>query len=256
MVTPNFWLTCPRPNPQAHLRLFCFPYAGAGASVFRSWSDELSLDVEVYAVQLPGRETRLRESPFTRISPLIETLAQVLLPYLDLPFAFFGHSMGALVSFELARQLRRQKSPSPLHLFVSSRRAPQLPNPYLSIHHLPDTALIEELHRYNGTPQAVLQDPELRSLFLPLLRADLAVIETYIYMSEAPLDCSISAFGGLQDREASRKELAAWRDQTSKTFTLRMFPGDHFFLKRERYALLRVISQDLRRIATGHIEFG
>lgn len=257
MVTTNCWLTCPKPNPQAHLRLFCFPYAGAGASAFRSWVDKLSLlNVEVCAVQLPGRETRLRESPFTRISPLVEALARVLLPYLDLPFAFFGHSMGALVSFELARQLRRQQSPSPLHLFVSSRRAPQLPNPYSSIHHLPDAAFIKELYRYNGTPQAVLEDPELRLLFLPLLRADLAVNETHVYTPEAPLNCSISAFGGLEDREASRNELDAWRVQTSKTFTLRMFPGDHFFLKKERDALLQVISQDLRRIVTGQIESG
>ncbi len=252
MVTTNsnFWLTCPRPNPQARLRLFGFPYAGAGASIFRTWQNELLPDVEVCAVQLPGRETRLRESPFTHVSPLIETLAQVLPPYLDLPFAFFGHSMGALVSFELARQLRRQKVPSPLHLFVSGRRAPQVPNPYSPIHQLPDAAFVEELRRYNGTSQVVLQNSELRSLFLPILRADLAVNETYVYMPEAPLDCSISAFGGLQDGEASRKELAAWRDQTSRTFTLRMFPGDHFFLKRERDALLRVISQDLSRIAT------
>ena len=245
MINTNPWINCPKPNPQARLRLFCFPYAGTGASTFRTWSDQLPPDIEVCPVQLPGREKRLSEPLFTHLSPLVKILALILLPYLDRPFAFFGHSMGALVSFELTRKLRHHKAPSPMHLFVSGRRAPQIPNPDPPIHQLPDNAFVGELRRYNGTPEAVLQNPELRSLFLPILRADLAINETYTYISEAPLDCPISAFGGLQDKEVSRKELDAWRDQTNTTFSLSMFPGDHFFLKREPDALWQAISQSL-----------
>jgi medium-chain acyl-[acyl-carrier-protein] hydrolase len=123
------WVLCPKPNPQARLRLFCFPYAGGGASRFRLWPDFLPPEVEVCAIQYPGREARLGESPFTQLSPLVQTLASALRLYLNLPFVFFGHSLGALACFELARQLRRQGQPEPLHLFVSGRRAPQVPNP-------------------------------------------------------------------------------------------------------------------------------
>ena len=248
MIVPKPWFNYPRPNSQARLRLFCFPYAGAGASIFRTWPEQLPTDIEVCTVQLSGRENRLREPLFTEIQPLIQILAQVLLPHLDLSFAFFGHSLGALIGFELARQLRRQNQPIPLHFFVSSRPAPQIPNPNLPIHQLPDTAFVEALHDYNGTPEAVLQDPELRSLFLPILQADFGMLETYAYTPEAPLNCSITAFGGLQDKKVSRDDLAGWHEQTSSTFTLRMFPGDHFFLNKEQGTLLPAISQDLSQI--------
>lgn len=190
----------------------------------------------------------MRESPFSRVEPLSEALAEIFLDHLELPFAFFGHSVGALISFELARKLRERQLPTPLHLFVSARRAPQIPKPKSPVHQLPDPAFVESVRRYSGTPQQVLQDPELRSLFLPILRADLAVDETYVYLPQAPLDCSISALGGLCDPEVNMEELEAWREQTTKKFTLFMFPGDHFFLKQYRDALLTVISQDLSPI--------
>ncbi|NJK49469.1 thioesterase [Candidatus Gracilibacteria bacterium] len=242
-LTP--WLSCPKPNPQARLRLFCFPYAGAGASIFRPWSNTLPSSIEVCCAQLPGREKRWREKPLSELSPLIQTLAQVLLPYLDKPFAFFGHSVGALVSFELARQLRRQNSPSPLHLFVSGRRAPQIAHLNSPIHQLPTSAFVEELRRYNGTPEAVLQSPELMQLLLPVLRADLALDEVYTYISEPPLDCSISAFGGLQDKKANYQDLEAWREQSLRKFTLRTFIGDHFFIKPNNERILQAILEDL-----------
>jgi medium-chain acyl-[acyl-carrier-protein] hydrolase len=242
-LTP--WLSCPKPNPQARLRLFCFPYAGAGASIFRTWSNTLPSSIEVCSAQLPGREKRWQEKPLSELSPLIQTLARVLLPYLDKPFAFFGHSVGALVSFELARQLRRQNSSSPLHLFVSGRRAPQISNLAPPIHQLPTIAFIEELRRYNGTPEPVLQSPELMQLLLPVLRADLAIDEVYRYTCEPPLDCSISAFGGLQDKKASYQELEAWRAQTLGKFTLRTYIGDHFFLKPNNDEILQAILEDL-----------
>lgn len=241
----NPWLIYPKPNPKAYLRLFCFPYAGGGASIFRAWSIQLPPDIEVCSVQLPGRESRLKEPLFTNLSPLIDTLTPALLPHLDRPFAFFGHSVGALICFEVARQLRRLQHKNPLHLFISGRRAPQLPALEPPSHQLADAEFLEELRRYNGTPGNVLQNVELMNLFLPILRADLAINETYIYEHEAPLDCSISVFGGLEDGKVSRDSLAAWSKQTDGTFNLRMFPGDHFFLKSQQEALLQAICQDL-----------
>lgn len=237
------WLACSKPNPQARVRLFCFPYAGGGASVFHTWAEKLPTTVEVCAVHLPGREIRLSESPFTRLSPLVHTLTEALLPHLTTPFAFFGHSMGALIGFELARQLRRQHGPSPVHLFVSGREAPQLQSLEPPIHALPEPQFIAELQRFNGTPKEVLEHPDLMQLLIPTLRADFAVCETYTYASDAPIDCSISAFGGLQDHEVSREQLEAWRDQSRASFSLCMFPGDHFFLDTAELLLLETIAQ-------------
>jgi len=240
------WITFRKPNPQARLRLFCFPYAGTGASIFRTWPDGLPADVEVCPVQCPGRGTRLTETPFTQLSPLVQALAQALVPLLDKPFAFFGHSLGALVAFELARRLRRQSGVQPARLFVSADRAPQIPPRDRPIHALPEREFLLELRRLNGVPGKVLENAELMEIMLPVLRADFAVYETYVYSTEPPLDCFISSFGGLQDHRVSRGDLEAWRDQTSVSFSLRMFPGDHFFLNTTQPLLLQVLSQELR----------
>lgn len=242
------WLSCPKPNPKSRLRLFCFPYAGAGASVFRSWAKQLPT-VEVFSIQPPGRETRLREPCFTRLDSLIQALLPDLLPYLDSPFAFFGHSMGALIGFELARQLQRSRYQTPIHLFVSGRRAPQLPPLEPPLHQLPNTEFLQSLQSYNGTPASVLQNSDLMDLFLPILKADFALIETYQYRAEDPLGCSISSFGGMQDSKVSLDALSAWRDQTSSAFTLQMFPGDHFYLNRQPESLLAAIGTALMQIA-------
>jgi medium-chain acyl-[acyl-carrier-protein] hydrolase len=240
------WVIYPKPQPQARLRLFCFPYAGGGASIFRAWPEGLPAEIEVCSVQLPGRERRLREAPITRLSPLVDILAQVLRPAMHLPFAFFGHSMGALIAFDLARRLRQQGGPRPLQVFISAHRAPHLSSPDLPIHQLPTPAFLEQLQqRYNAIPPAVLAEKELMDLFLPTLRADFAIHETYVYQAEAPLSCPLSAFGGLQDRRVGRDGLDAWGEQTRNRFSLRMFPGDHFFLQSARVQLLQALSEDL-----------
>jgi medium-chain acyl-[acyl-carrier-protein] hydrolase len=249
-VTPaadlDSWIAFRKPNKQARLRLFCFPYAGTGAATFRTWSDGLPADVEVCPVQFPGRGTRLQEAPFTRLSPLVRTLAQTLAPLLDRPFAFFGHSLGALVGFELARQLRRQSAVQPVRLFVSAGRAPQLADRHRPLHALPEGEFLAELRRLNGTPGHLLDEMDLMQLMLPVLRADFAAYETYAYSPEPPLGCVITCFGGSQDRRVSRGELEAWRDQTRAAFSLRMFPGDHFFLNAAQPLLLQVLSHELR----------
>jgi medium-chain acyl-[acyl-carrier-protein] hydrolase len=156
--------------------------------------------------------------------------------------------MGALISFELARQLRRENQPGPLHLLVSGCKAPQLPGSVSPIHQLPEAEFVEELRQLNGTPEAVLQSAELMQLMLPILRADFALVETYAYRAEEPLDYSISAFGGLQDDGTSYDDLKAWQEQTRRAFSLRMFPGDHFYFHSHRLQLLSVVSQDLRQL--------
>ncbi len=226
------------------MRLFCFPYAGGGVHAFRAWADNLPKTVEVCPVQLPGRGARMMEAPFTQMLPLVQAAAEALLPHLDKPFAFFGHSMGALVSFEVARWLRRQSGPEPIHLFVSGCFAPDIPDPY-PLHNLPDPELLEGLRRLNGMPQEALENAELMRLLLPTLRADCTVTETYTYTDEPPLNCPISAFGGLQDHLVGRTHLEAWRQQTTAFFSLRMFPGDHFFLHSAQPLLLRILSREL-----------
>ena len=246
--TPS-WLIVPRANAQARLQLFCFPFAGGGASLFRMWPDALPSTVEVCAIQLPGRENRMREPPLTRITDVVDMLATNLGPRITRPFALFGPSLGALISFELARKLRQQHCSTPICLFVSGRRAPRLPDPYPPLHDLPEPLFLARVrHRYNGIPQQVLAEPELMQLFLPTLRADLTLLETYTYHSEAPLDCPISAFGGTHDEQATYDALLAWREETNSTFSVRVFPGDHFFVRTAPGLLLQTLATDLQAI--------
>jgi medium-chain acyl-[acyl-carrier-protein] hydrolase len=179
------------------------------------------------------------------MAPLLENLVPAIRPCLDKPFVFFGHSMGAMIGFELVRRFRRENGPRPLHLFVSGSRAPQVPNSRPIIHHLPDAEFVDGLRRFDGTPDAVLKNDMLMELFLPILRADFTLHETYRYVPGAPLDCPISAFGGFEDEEVSRDELAAWQEQTCGVFKLSMFRGDHFFLRSAQAQLLQTISEDL-----------
>jgi len=247
--SPNSWVIFPHPkNPQATLRLFCFPYAGGSSSIFRSWSSSLPKTWEVCSVELPGRGLQIGKELFTQLEPLLQAMVQSLLPYLDKPFIFFGHSLGALISFELARLLRCEYGKCPIHFFVSAYSAPQISDSKPPIHALPEPEFKEELLRLNGTPIAVLENAELMELLLPILRADFAISETYVYSEEAPLDCPITVFGGLQDIDVSRKELTAWQEQTNSAFTLRMFPGDHFFIHSSEKLLLETLVKDIYRV--------
>ncbi len=248
--TIHSWVTSPQANPQASLRLFCFPYAGGSSVIYRTWSQSLPTTVEVCPIELPGRGTQMKLPAFTQLQPLVQAIAPVLLPHLDKPFAFFGHSMGALVSFELARLLRKEYNINPVHLFVSARLAPQIPNLKPPVHALPEAEFKEELRRLNGTPEAVLQNAELMQLLVPILRADFAVLETYVYTTEPPLNCPITAYGGLQDQEVSCDELQAWQNQTNAAFSLQMFTGNHFFLHSAQSLLLQSISQEIHRITS------
>jgi medium-chain acyl-[acyl-carrier-protein] hydrolase len=240
------WFTGQRTNSRALLRLFCFPYAGGGTLMYRNWARNLPSTIEICRAQLPGREVRLKEPGFTRLEPLVLALAEAIWPYLDLPFAFFGHSMGGLIGFELARELRRAHGLMPTNLFISGRGAPQLPDQSPAIYGLPESEFIQEVRSLNGTPKEVFEHPELLRLMIPLIRSDFEVCQTYDYLPEPPLNCPITVFGGLEDYETPQSELEAWRDQTTAPFRLYTLPGDHFFIHASQPFVMQVVSQVLQ----------
>lgn len=174
------------------------------------------------------------EPTLKTVTSIIETLGSELLPYLNLPFACFGHSLGALIAFELCRWLRHRVQLTPLHLWVSAAQAPQLPAEKAPIHDLPDTDFINELKRYKGTPDSILNNAEMMALVLPILRADFTVLETYKYQPRGPLSCPITGFWGQQDTIISQEQVAVWNIHT-QNFSLKAIDGDHFFLQQPSF---------------------
>jgi medium-chain acyl-[acyl-carrier-protein] hydrolase len=244
----NGWFLFPRPNPAAALRLFCFHYAGGSAQSFHSWLGRLPPSVEAGMIQLPGRGHRFGEPQVRRLLPLSGAVARELLPYLDKPFVFFGHSLGALLSFETARSLRRENLRQPAHLFVSATEAPHCRSLDEPLSGLPKSELVKKLREFNGTPVEVLQSDELLDLTLPTIRADLELYETYEYCPEPPLECPMTIYGGLEDQEVEAGRLAAWGEMTAGAYEVRMFPGGHFYLNTSQAIFLQTFSGDLLRL--------
>lgn len=245
MIT-NPWFLVSHPNPSASLRLFCLPHAGGGASAFYAWARAAAeLPIEIVAVQLPGRENRLREPPHTDMPSLVRSMGFAIEPMLDRRSAFFGHSLGALAAFELARWLRDRGAAGPAHLFLSGAGAPRLRREALSLHTVePEEAFVAAVSaRYGGIPAVVAEERELRALIAPTLRADLAINERYEYKQALPLAVAITAYGGSRDANVTRDDLEGWREETTAGFDLRLFAGDHFFLNTARDAILADILQ-------------
>jgi medium-chain acyl-[acyl-carrier-protein] hydrolase len=240
------WIVRPRRRPDAALRLLCFPYAGGGATAFRTWPDELPAGVELLAIEPPGRETRAKEPLVHQLASYVTQLADAIGPQLDAPFAIFGHSLGALVGFAFARELRRRGLPAPVQLFMSGRRAPQIED-VQGIHALPDPEFTAWLRRLGGIPDAVFQEPELLAYFFPILRADLEVNAATIAAGE-PLDCPITAMRGVADDRVTAEQLDGWQAQTRAAFDREVFPGGHFFIQTARPAVLGSLAQRLARL--------
>lgn len=221
---------------KAQMRLFCFPHAGAGVLAFRSWADKIP-GVAVVPVLLPGRETRAAERPFDDMEALIEALTAAIRPHLDVPFAFFGHSMGAGIAFELARSLRRNGLPEPRALIVSAARAPRYRLGRTSTPDPSDEDLTRELQQLGSNAEAI-------RLALPLLRADTRLYRNYAYRAEPPLATPIAAYGGESDLQVRPEHLEGWREETIKSFKRREFPGGHFFFQNEP-KVLEAIAGDI-----------
>lgn len=245
MRTVDPWLPFHVPKHRRRVRLFCFHHAGGGASAYRRWANDLPDHVEVWPVQLPGRERRIAEPPFVRMSDLVTSVVGALRPYLDEPFAFFGHSMGSHVAFEVIRQIRRELRREPVHLFVAGHQAPQLRCKLGPVHAGPREGLLERIHLLAGTPEEVLLQKEMMDLMLPIIRADLELIETYEYAPAERFRCPISGLWAEQDIVADERDTAAWAEQTSGTFRRHAFQGDHFFVHSRREEVQRAILEDL-----------
>ena len=244
------WLSRARSSPGARARLICLPHAGGSARFYTQWGEALSPGVEVWAVELPGHGYRLGEPCFTRLDALLDALVPALAPVLDQPFALFGHSMGALVAYELARRLERERTALPLHLFVSGKLPPQWAMAR-SWHQLPAQDLVAAIQRCGGTPPELFRVPELIDAFLPSVRADLEMVETHPYRPSPQVDCPLTALGGIADDIAPAEWLSGWGLHTRREFRLELFSGGHFFLRDSQAAvtgcLARTIDAALER---------
>jgi len=243
----NPWLINVAPNPQAKCRLFCFHYAGGGASVFRRWANKLPDSIELFAIQMPGREERFAEPPVENLVTMTAESVNAIRSYLNKPFALFGHSLGGRVAYEVAYALLGDGL-SPQHLIISATRAPEFPRE-TNIYQLPDKQFIEAISKNNGIPDVILQDDDMMQLLLPRIRADYRVIGTMPVLDpnqQIKLNCPIATLGGQNDSLVNAKHLAAWRYYTNKPFSEFQLSGDHFFINSKQHDVLEVIKNILK----------
>lgn len=225
--------------------LLCFPHAGGSAAAYARWSSSLP-GTQVVPVELPGRGQRIDEPPLDSMEALITDLTARVLRHTRGSFALFGHSMGALVAFELAHRLRRFGL-RPARLLVSGHEPPDTVRHDRPLRHqLPDGELWDEVRRLNGTPAAAADSVEIRRLFTATMRADFAVVENYRPEARKPLDCPISIFAGSTDPEVTPAELTGWSAHTTRGCTVSVLPGDHFYLHQDPHTFLRALDGELQ----------
>lgn len=240
------WLITYKRNSAASVRLFCFHCAGGSASEFHTWPAQLRGTIELVAVQLPGRERRVKEPFIACVDDLTRGVVEAMTPCLDKPYVIFGHSLGALGGFEVIRELRRRGLNQPFLFIPAGRRGPQVQKEEPPIASLPEEAFIEELRKdYGDHIGYVLDSAELRQAFIPQIRADFALSEAYCFRAEQPLDCPIVAFAGVDEDDLEADELNAWSAHTQRSFHSRRFPGDHFFIRESQKLVIEALSQEI-----------
>jgi medium-chain acyl-[acyl-carrier-protein] hydrolase len=243
------WLIRYRRNPAASIRLFCFHCAGGSASEFRGWPAHLHGRMELVAVQLPGREARVRDAFIASIDDLISGVVQAITPLLDKPYVVFGHSFGAVGGFEVIRELRRRRLNQPFLFIPAGRQGPHVKDKDPPIASLPKEEFIEELRKdYGDHIGHVLASDELREVFIPQIHADFALSESYRFRAEQPLDCPIVAFAGVSEKDLETEELNAWSAHTNQSFHSRRFPGDHFFIRESQALVIEAINQEVASV--------
>ncbi|WP_018638378.1 thioesterase II family protein [Parafrankia elaeagni] len=247
MTTPvdeSLWIRRFHPAPESRITLVCFPHAGGSASFFYPVSDAMQPTLQVVALQYPGRQDRRHERSLSSIAELADATFAALRPLMDRPLAFFGHSMGATLAFEVAVRMRQQLDTDPVTLFTSGRRAPSRYR-HETVHQKSDDGLVRELKALSGTDSRLLGDQELLRAILPAIRSDYTAAETYRYTTGPKLECPIVALIGDQDPKVDVDEANAWADHTTDTFELRIFSGGHFYLASNQAAVINLISDQL-----------
>lgn len=239
------WFRCQTPIPSPISRMYCVPFAGGGPSAFRNWQPHFP-DTEIWTVHLPGRESRMTEPPYSNMNALMKILTPLITEHAKVPFSLFGHSMGAMIAFELARNLEAEGRVQPACLFVSGYGAPSNRPASTNSHRLPDAEFAERIRSFEGTPEEVFAHPELLDIFLPILRADITLLETYTCDPNAQVHCPIVALGANADKEVEPAAIAAWRAHTRGAFDMLEFDGGHFYWQSDPEPLLNALNSALQ----------
>ncbi len=242
------WFKRYQTSASPQLRIFCFPYAGGSAQIFSKWIDKIPYPIEIFALQSPGRGRRFNEKPLACLTTKVHILHREMLPYTDLPYVFIGHSNGALLAYELARELQKSGNCNLQHIVLSAKRAPHLPRIRTAIHDLPQTEFLARLKDYNFTPDEVLENQELMALFLPMLRADFALSDTHQFTVGPPLQTDASLYWGRADHDVPRADVLAWQELIDGSSQLLEFDDGHFFIASSEAQYLQQINQLLATI--------
>lgn len=240
------WFFIAEPRPFAKARLFCFHYAGSNANVFSSWLSVIPEDIELVAVQLPGRGTRFGENLHDTMPPLMAGLLDDIPALLDKPYFVFGHSLGCAVACELLFQLQHLDMPAPLHFFASGRRSPSCEPLIPPLHDYPQDRFEQALRSFNGTPEEIFEEPELLALFSPILRSDFRLSYDWQHEPKVKLQCKASALGGEEDTLVPEYQLRAWQQHFEQTIEIKLFPGGHFFIDKHQNLLMAYLLNFLR----------
>ena len=246
------WFFCYLPRPDAKARIFCFPHGGGGPQAYIDWAKKLPEEIEVMALCLPGRSMRFKETLLTKTDDIVSRVSEEITSYMDKPFAFFGHSTGALWAFETARELRKKRASTPFHLMVSALPAPDMLFTESPLYPLPDDELAHIITQWGLLPNEIIQNSELLDMILPPLRADFEASERYRYVDATQPDIPITAFGGKKDEQVPEHHLKAWAEYTSGDFSLKLFNGGHFYTETCQELVLesvaKIVEKELKSI--------